>query len=213
MKFSLFSLLPLLLILGTAAQANDDVTGCSLIRIDQYYGLKEWDCRVPNSPVRISNVYTDQHGQQRVESISSQQNAMCDDQGVCSNSGNFAGNAPAGSYHYTFGWYLGTDTKGNPISYKNGTGPGFGGKYSIAPDEPAPSTSPHLLPEVVCMPTASFNCSIDGNELEDADLPKYLPIVTEKDVKALGGSCQSAPLCYNKNMILLGLNSKYFPKS
>lgn len=213
MKRSTLLLLPFLMILGSAVQAEEDVAACSLIRIDQYYGLKEWDCRVPNTPVRISNVYTDQQGQQRVESISSQQNAMCDDQGVCSNSGNFAGNAPAGSYHYTFGWYLGTDTKGNPTSYKNGTGPGFGGKYSIAPDEPSTSTSPHMLPEVVCMPTASFNCSIDGNELEDTDLPKYLPIVTEKDVKASGGSCQSVPLCYNKNMILLGLNSKYFPKN
>ncbi|WP_161548445.1 hypothetical protein [Pseudomonas sp. Q1] len=210
MKFSLFSLLPLLLILGTAAQANDDVTGCSLIRIDQYYGLKEWDCRVPNSPVRISNVYTDQHGQQRVESISSQQNAMCDDQGVCSNSGNFAGNAPAGSYHYTFGWYLGTDTKGNPASYKNGVGPGFGGKYLNPTAQSATAKSTKSLPEVVCMPTASFNCSIDGKEIEDEELPKYLPKVKEQEVKKAGGNCQSTPLCYDKNMTLLGLNEKFF---
>lgn len=132
MKHSPFTLFPLLMILGSAVQAQDDVTACSLIRIDQYYDLKEWDCRVPNTPVRISNVYTDKQGQQRVESISSQQNAMCDDQGICSNSGSFAGNAPAGSYHYTFGWYLGPDSKGNPVSYKSGTGPGFGGMYADA---------------------------------------------------------------------------------
>lgn len=210
MKRSLLTLLPLLMILGSAAQANDDVTGCSLIRIDQYYGIHEWDCRVPNSPVRISNVYTDQHGQQRVESISSQQNAMCDDQGVCSNSGSFAGNAPAGSYHYTFGWYLGTDTKGNPVSYKSGTGPGFGGKYLSAPAKSAPAKSIQPLPEVVCMPTASFNCSIDGQEIEDGDLPKHLPMVEEQEVKKAGGSCQSIPLCYDRNMILLGLNRKLF---
>lgn len=210
MKYSLFTLIPLLMILGNAAQAKDDVTGCSLIRIDQYYGLKEWDCRVPNSPVRISNVYTDQHGQQRVESISSQQNAMCDDQGVCSNSGSFAGNAPAGSYHYTFGWYLGTDTKGNPVSYKSGTGPGFGGKYSESLTGTPSTKSSRALPDVVCMPTASYNCSIDGKEIEDADLPKYLPTVKEDDVKKLGGNCLSIPLCFDKRMVLLGLNKRYF---
>ena len=110
---------------------------------------------------------------------------MCDDQGVCSNSGKFAGNAPAGSYHYTVGWYLGTDTKGNPVSYTNGTGPGFGGKYLSASAEPIQSTQP--LSEVICMPTASFNCSVDGKEIEDEDLPKYLPIVKEQDVKKAGG--------------------------
>ncbi|VVP61222.1 hypothetical protein PS870_06296 [Pseudomonas fluorescens] len=210
MKHAPLTLLPLLLMLGGTVQAQEDVAACSLIRVDQYYGLKEWDCRVPNTPVRISNVYTDQLGQQRIESISSQQNAMCDDQGLCSNSGSFAGNAPAGSYHYTFGWYLGTDTKGNPVSYKSGTGPGFGGKYLSAPAEPTPVLPMQPLPEVVCMPTAGFNCSVDGKEIEDEDLPKYLPIVKEQDVKKAGGSCQSIPLCYDKGMMLLGLNKKYF---
>lgn len=210
MKRSTLVLLPFLMILGSAVQAQDDVAACSLIRIDQYYGLKEWDCRVPNTPVRISNIYTDKEGQKRVESISSQQNAMCDDQAVCSNSGNFAGNAPAGSYHYTFGWYLGADTQGNPVSYRSGTGPGFGGKHLAAPDAPKDTKSAKALPEVVCMPTASFNCSIDDKEIEDEDLPKYLPVVKEQDVKNAGGSCQSIPLCYDKSMILLGLNKKYF---
>ena len=207
MKHSTLVLLPFLMILGNAVQAQDDVAACSLIRIDQYYGLKEWDCRVPNTPVRISNIYTDKEGQKRVESISSQQNAMCDDQGVCSNSGNFAGNAPPGSYHYTFGWYLGTDTQGSPVSYKSGTGPGFGGKHFATAEDPKSSTS---LPDVVCMPTASFNCSINDREIDDEDLPKYLPIVEEQVVKNAGGSCQSIPLCYDKHMILLGLNKKYF---
>lgn len=210
MKHSLFALIPLLMILGNAAQADVNITSCSLIRIDQYYGLKEWDCRVPNTPARISNVYTDPQGQRRVESISSQQNAMCDDQGVCSNSGNFAGNAPAGSYHYTFGWYLGTDTQGSPVSYKNGKGPGFGGKHFSSATELSPEKPVKPLPEVVCLPTASFNCSIDDNEIEDSDLPKHLPLVTEGDVIKAGGSCQSIPLCFDKNMILLGLNNKYF---
>ena len=210
MKHTTLALLPFLMILGSAAQAQDDVAACTLIRIDQYYGLKEWDCRVPNTPVRISNVYTDQQGQQRVESISSQQNAMCDDQGICSNSGSFAGNAPGGSYHYTFGWYLGTDTNGNPVSYKNGIGPGFGGKYFNTPKESAPAKPSTSLPEVVCMPTATFNCSIDGKEIEDKDLPKYLPIVEEQGVKKAGGSCESVPLCFDRGMILLGLNKKFF---
>ena len=72
MKHAPLTLLPLLIMLGGTVQAQDNVTACSLIRVDQYYGLKEWDCRVPNTPVRISNVYTDQQGQQRVERISSQ---------------------------------------------------------------------------------------------------------------------------------------------
>jgi hypothetical protein len=210
MKRATLALLPFLMILGSAVQAQDDVTACSLIRVDQYYGLKEWDCRVPNTPVRISNVYTDKEGQKRVESISSQQNAMCDDQGICSNSGNFAGNAPAGSYHYTFGWYLGTDTQGNPVSYKSGTGPGFGGKYFAAAETSKDTKSVKTLPDVVCMPTASFNCSINEEEIEDEDLPKYLPTVIEQDVKNAGGSCQSIPLCFDKHMMLLGLNKKYF---
>lgn len=210
MKHTTLALLPFLMILGSAAQAQNDVAACTLIRIDQYYGLKEWDCRVPNTPVRISNVYTDQQGQQRVESISSQQNAMCDDQGICSNSGSFAGNAPGGSYHYTFGWYLGTDTNGNPVSYKNGIGPGFGGKYFNTPKESAPAKPSISLPEVVCMPTTTFNCSIDGKEIEDKDLPKYLPIVEEQGVKKAGGSCESVPLCFDRGMILLGLNKKFF---
>lgn len=50
MKHSLFALIPLLMTLGSAVQAQDDVTGCFLIRIDQYYGLKEWDCRFPTVP-------------------------------------------------------------------------------------------------------------------------------------------------------------------
>lgn len=210
MKRSTLVLLPFLMILGSAVQAQDDVAACSLIRIDQYYGLKEWDCRVPNTPVRISNVYTDKEGQKRVESISSQQNAMCDDQGICSNSGNFAGNAPSGSYHYTFGWYLGTDSQGNPVSYKSGTGPGFGGKHFAAAEKPKDTRSSKTLPDLVCMPTASFNCSINEKEIDDEDLPKYLPIVEEQDVKNAGGSCQSIPLCYDKRMKLLGLNKKYF---
>lgn len=210
MKRATLALLPFLMILGSAVQAQDDVTACSLIRVDQYYGLKEWDCRVPNTPVRISNVYTDKEGKKRVESISSQQNAMCDDQGICSNSGNFAGNAPAGSYHYTFGWYLGTDTQGNPVSYKSGTGPGFGGKHFAAAETSKYTKSVKILPDVVCMPTASFNCSINEEEIEDKDLPKYLPTVIEQDVKSAGGSCQSIPLCFDKHMMLLGLNKKYF---
>lgn len=210
MKRSTLVLLPFLMILGSAVHAQDDVAACSLIRIDQYYGLKEWDCRVPNTPVRISNIYTDKEGQKRVESISSQQNAMCDDQGVCSNSGNFAGNAPAGSYHYTFGWYLGTDTQGNPVSYKSGTGPGFGGKHLRSVKKSIDAGIDKTLPDVVCMPTASFNCSIDNKEIEDEKLPKYLPMVNEQDVKNSGGSCQSTPLCFDKHMKLLGLNNKYF---
>lgn len=210
MKRSILALLPFLMIVGSAAQAQDDVAACTLIRIDQYYGLKEWDCRVPNTPVRISNVYTDQQGQQRVESISSQQNAMCDDQGICSNTGNFAGNAPAGSYHYTFGWYLGTDTLDAPVSYKNGTGPGFGGKHFSASKRTTNTEVAKTLPEVVCMPTASFNCSIDDKEIDDENLPKHLPTVIEEDVESIGGSCQSIPLCYDRNMKLLGLNKKYF---
>jgi hypothetical protein len=210
MKCSTLVLLPFLMILGSAAQAQDDVAACTLIRIDQYYELKEWDCRVPNTPVRISNIYTDKEGQKRVESISSQQNAMCDDQGVCSNSGNFTGNAPAGSYHYTFGWYLGTDTQGNPVSYKNGTGPGFGEKHVSAAEDSKDTGLAKTLPNVVCMPTASFNCSIDDKEIEDENLPKYLPVVKEQDVKSAGGNCQSIPLCYDKSMQLLGLNKKYF---
>lgn len=63
MKLLLCALFPLLMFLGNTANAHDHVTGCALIRIDQYYGLKEWDCRVPNTPARISNVYTDQQGQ------------------------------------------------------------------------------------------------------------------------------------------------------
>lgn len=130
MKISFLLLTPILLVFGCSAEAQDDVTACSLLRIDPTYQIKQWDCKVPNTPVRISNVYTDQQGQQRVESIPSRQYAACDEQGICSNNGVFAGNAPPGQYDYTYGWYLGPDSKGNPVSYKNGTGPGFGGKYA-----------------------------------------------------------------------------------
>ncbi|MBV7515906.1 hypothetical protein [Pseudomonas sp. PDM25] len=37
------------------------------------------------------------------------------------------------------------------------------------------------------MPTAGFNCSVGGKEIEDEDLPKYLPIVKEQDFKKAGG--------------------------
>lgn len=96
------------------------------------------------------------------------------------------------------------------MSYKSGTGPGFGGKHFAAAEAPKETKSVKTLPDVICMPTARFNCSIDGTEIEDKDLPKYLPTLEEQDVKNAGGSCQSIPLCYDKSMILLGLNKKYF---
>ncbi|MEE4158614.1 hypothetical protein V2I75_15115 [Pseudomonas viridiflava] len=72
----------------------------------------------------------------------------------------------------------------------------------------AKSTKP--LPEAGCMPMASFNCSIDGKEIEDEEFPKYLPKVKEQEVKKAGGNCRSTPLCYDKNMDFLGLNEKFF---
>lgn len=196
--------------LGNAVQAQDKVAACSLIRIDQYYGLKEWDCRVPNTSFGMSNVYTDKEGQKRVDTISSQQNAMCDDQGVCSNSGNLEGIALAGSYHYSFGWYLGTDTQGDPASYKSGTGPGFDGKYFAAAEASKDTKSVKTPACVVCMPTASINCSTDDREIENEVLPKYLSTVMEQDIKSSGGNCQSIPLFYDKHIKLLKLNRKYF---
>lgn len=82
--------------------------------------------------------------------------------------------------------------------------------HLAASDASKDNKAAKTLPEVVCMPTASVNFSIDYKEIEDEDLPKYLPIVKEQDVKNAGGSCQSIPLCYDKSMFLLGLNQKHF---
>ncbi|KPX43414.1 Unknown protein sequence [Pseudomonas syringae pv. helianthi] len=60
------------------------------------------------------------------------------------------------------------------------------------------------------MATAIFNCSINGQDMADQDLPKYLPLVNKKDVKKQGGNFDSIPLCHNKNMMLMGLNKDLF---
>ncbi|ALE87327.1 hypothetical protein BOH73_13450 [Pseudomonas versuta] len=122
------------------------------------------------------------------------------------------GNAPAGLYGVTTGWYLGTDTSGGVVAYKEGTGPGYGGQqFQPQPEKETSSRSADIKKmEVVCMATAVFNCSIDGQDIEDQDLPKYLPLVDKKDVNKKGGNCDSVPLCYDKNMMLLGLNKDLF---
>ncbi|MPR01351.1 MULTISPECIES: hypothetical protein [Pseudomonas] len=174
--------------------------------------IKHIDCSIPNSPSSVNRAYVDQNGNKTLQRVDGRRIVNCDSAGTCAHRGEFMGNAPEGIYGITTGWYLGTDTAGAVVAYKEGTGPGYGGNRYEPQATKKPSSSPVDVSklDVVCMATAVFNCSINGQDIEDQDLPKYLPLVDKKDVKKQGGNCDSVPLCYDKNMMLLGLNKDLF---
>lgn len=175
--------------------------------------IKHFNCSLPNSVYQsVNRPYVDQNGNRFIKAVPGFRLTSCDSAGTCAHQGEFMGNAPAGLYGVTTGWYLGTDTSGGVVAYKEGTGPGYGGQqFQPQPEKETSSRSADINKmEVVCMATAVFNCSINGQEIEDQDLPKYLPLVDKKDVNKKGGNCDSVPLCYDKNMMLLGLNKDLF---
>ena len=63
------------------------------------------------------------------------------------------------------------------------------------------------IKEAWCNPRMDDECSINGNRVPKAELPKYLPLLDPDAVEAEGGSCEY-PICYNSNYKPIGL-SKY----
>ena len=160
----------------------------------------------------MNRPYVDQKGNRLIKAVPGFRLTRCDSAGTCAHQGEFMGNAPAGLYGVTAGWYLGTDTSGGVVAYKEGTGPGYGGQqFQPQPERETSSPSADINKmEVVCMATAVFNCSINGQEIGDQDLPKNLPLVDKKDADKKCGNCDSVPLCHDKKMMLLGLNKDLF---
>lgn len=79
------------------------------------------------------------------------------------------------------------------------------GKLYEEPNRPSAS-----LPDIQCLPEATYNCMLGDKMLEDEELPKYLPLVNPAAVILEGGSCESVPLCFDKEWRLLGLNKELF---
>ncbi len=139
----------------------------------------------------------------------------CGDDGICTLGKEFYGNAPKGNYIVAAGWYMGTDTAGNPVSYANGTGPGFNGQRH-AP-YPTGNRTPNEKFHVVCPVNDSEYCTIDTpaglltvklSNLGEAGIP----VVNEADVVAKGGGCDPIPMCYDKNGNQVGVNADMLPK-
>lgn len=145
--------------------------------------------------------------------------AHCGADGLCQKGSQFIGNAPEGNYIIQAEWYIGPDTQGNAVSYRNGTGPGYGGSYYDPPGTPLRNTTSGTLqpltnpPDISCIAGSygtEYGCMLGDQLIEDADLPKYLPLVDEAAVQKIGGSCQSVPMCFTKDYRLLGLNKRLF---
>lgn len=83
--------------------------------------------------------------------------------------------------------------------------PVMAGKLYEEPHRPSAS-----LPDIQCLPEATYNCMLGDKMLEDDELPKYLPLVNPAAVILEGGSCESVPLCFDKEWRLLGLNKELF---
>lgn len=139
----------------------------------------------------------------------------CGEDGICALGKEFYGSAPKGNYIVASGWYMGTDTAGNPVSYANGTGPAFNGKRHYA--FPAGNRTPSEKFHVVCPVNDSEYCTIETdfglltvklNNLAEAGIPA----VNEADVVAKGGNCDSIPMCYDKSGNQIGVNADMLPK-
>ena len=139
----------------------------------------------------------------------------CGDDGICTLGKEFYGNAPKGNYIVAAGWYMGTDTAGNPVSYANGTGPAFNGKRQVA--SPLGKRTPGEKFHVVCPINDSDYCTIDSAlglltvKLENL-ATVGIPAVKESEVVAKGGNCESIPMCYDKSGNQVGVNADMLPK-
>jgi len=92
--------------------------------------INHFDCSLPNSVYQsVNRTYVDQHGNRLMKTVPGFRLTNCDNSGACVHKGEFMGNAPAGLYGVTTGWYLDTDKSGGVVAYKEGTGPGYGGEY------------------------------------------------------------------------------------
>lgn len=155
----------------------------------------------------------------QIQTVGNYNVAHCGADGLCQKGSQFIGNAPEGNYIIQAEWYIGPDTHGNAVSYRNGTGPGYGGSYYDPPGAPLSNTTSGTLqpltnpPDISCIAGSygtEYGCMLSDQLIEDADLPKYLPLVDEAAVKKIGGSCQSVPMCFTKDYRLLGLNKRLF---
>lgn len=66
------------------------------------------------------------------------------------------------------------------------------------------------IKEAWCNPRMDDECSINGNSVPKADLPKYLPLLDPNAVSAQGGLCE-LPFCYDRNYKPIGLNKYSYP--
>lgn len=173
---------------------------------------------MPKDAPEIVRVVT-QNGQ--VKSVGNYNVAHCGADGICQKGTQFIGNAPQGNYIIQAEWYIGPDSHGKAVSYRDGTGPGYGGNYYDPPGT-KPEANPLSTgaikplinpPDISCIAGSygtEYGCMLGDQLIEDADLPNYLPLVDEAEVKKIGGSCQSVPMCFTKDYRLLGLNKRLF---
>jgi hypothetical protein len=61
------------------------------------------------------------------------------------------------------------------------------------------------IKEAWCNPRLDDSCSINGNPVPKADLPKYLPLLDPSVVESNGGSCEY-PICYDSNYKPIGVS-------
>lgn len=66
------------------------------------------------------------------------------------------------------------------------------------------------IKEAWCNPRMDDECSINGNRVPKAELPKYLPLLDPDVVSAQGGLCE-LPFCYDSNYKPIGLNKYSYP--
>lgn len=136
--------------------------------------------------------------------------AFCADNGVCSRRNMYVGNAPKGAYIVQTGWYLGVDSHGNPAAYLAGTGPAFGGNRYGVTAQLQPGEKFH----VVCPVNDSQYCTVNLNgymfsmKMESLTTAAGIPKVNPATVKAQGGSCETIPMCYDKNELQVGVNAE-----
>ncbi|WP_141679860.1 MULTISPECIES: hypothetical protein [unclassified Pseudomonas] len=136
----------------------------------------------------------------------------CGEDGICALGNEFYGNAPAGHYIVASGWYMGTDTTGQPVSYARGTGPAFNGKPYVA--NPNIKREPGEKFHVACPVNDSAYCFVDTDmgliTVKMESLPTIgIPTVKAEEVEAKGGSCQSIPMCYDKDGKQIGLDPEF----
>lgn len=167
------------------------------------------DCRVPNTPAYVFRTFQDQSGRSFQKNVPGAGIAMCNSSRQCVYKQEFIGNAPAGNYAISTGWYLGPTLSGATASYREGEGRGY--------DKPPynDQNGGTHLPDITCMAGAfgtAYGCTLDDDVIPDEKLPEFLPLVDEQSIKSNGGNCENAPLCFDKLNNLKGINKKLFPR-